>query len=110
MPDIYHSLISIAGGKLPEHKIDGHDLSAFLTGKTEHAPRKEYFYIQRELEALRSGNLKLRMTTGKPELFDMTTDPFEHINRAEGEPEKVSELRIRMKEMAAEVGVNVSGG
>ncbi len=110
MPDIYHSLISIAGGKIPNYKIDGHDLTPFLTGKTKHAPRKEYFYIQRELEALRSGNWKLRMTTGEPELFDMVTDPFEHINRAAREPEKVRELRSRMREMAAEVRVKVSGG
>ena len=49
------------------------------------------------------------MTTGKPELFDMVTDPFERINRAEGETEKVIELQMRMQEMAAEVGIKVSG-
>lgn len=109
MPDIYRTLVSVAGGKLPEHKIDGHDLTSFLTGKSKTAPRKEYFYFRRGLEALRSGNWKLRMTTGKPELFDMVTDPFEKINRAEGEPEKVAELQLRMKEMASEVGMKVSG-
>jgi len=38
----------------------------------------------------------------------MVTDPFEHINRAEGEPEKVAELYARMKEMAAEVETELS--
>lgn len=109
MPDIYRTLISVAGGKLPEHKIDGHDLTAFLTGKSPTSPRKEYFYFRRGLEALRSGNWKLRMATGEPELFDMATDPFERINRAEGEPEKVAELQARMKGMAAETGTNVPG-
>jgi len=109
MPDIYRTLIAVAGGKLPGHKIDGDDLTAFLTGKAAHAPRREYFYFRSRLEALRSGDWKLRLTTGKPELFDMVTDPFERINRAEGEPEKVAELQARMREMATEVGVKVVG-
>ncbi|MFK5923443.1 MAG: sulfatase [Verrucomicrobiota bacterium] len=109
MPDIYRTLISVAGGKLPEHKIDGHDLTTFLTGKSKTAPRKEYFYFRRGLEALRSGTWKLRLTTGKPELFDMVTDPFERFNRAESETAKVAELQTRMQEMAKEVGVKVSG-
>lgn len=109
MPDIYRTLVSVAGGKMAEHKIDGHDLTAFLTGESKTSPRKEYFYFRRGLEALRSGNWKLRMSTGKPELFDMVTDPFERFNRAESETEKVSELQERMQEMAGEVGVKVSG-
>ncbi len=109
MPDIYRTLISAAGGKPLEHKIDGHDLVPFLAGKTENAPREEYFYFRNTLDALRSGDWKLCMTTGKPELFDMVTDPFERFNRAEAEPEKVAELYARMREMAAEVGIKVSG-
>ncbi len=104
MPDIYRTLIHVAGGKLPEHKIDGHDLTPFLTGESVASPRKEYFYFRRGLEALRSGNWKLRLSTGEPELFDMVTDPFERINRADGEPEKVAELQARMKAVAAETG------
>jgi arylsulfatase A len=90
MPDIYRTLIGVAGGKLPEHKIDGHDLTAFLTGESATSPRKEYFYFRNGLEALRSGHWKLRMTTGEPELFDMATDPSERFNRADGETEKVA--------------------
>jgi len=109
MPDIYRTLLSVAGAKLPEHKIDGYDLTAFLTGKSKSAPRKEYFYFRKGLEALRSSDWKLRMTTGKPELFHMVTDPFERINRAESKPEKVAELKARMQEMASEVGKKISG-
>lgn len=109
MPDIYRTVIEVAGGKLPDQKIDGYNLVPFLTGKTERSPRKEYFYFRRGLEALRLGDWKLRTTTGKPELFHMVTDPYERINRAEGEPEKVVELTERMWEMAKEVGVKVQG-
>lgn len=107
MPDIYRTLLSVAGAKLPNRKLDGHDLRPFLTGKAESAPRKEYFYFNRGLQALRSDDWKLRTTTGEPELFHMGTDPFERFNRAAEEPEKVQALLARMREMAKEVGVKV---
>ena len=107
MPDIYRTVLSVAGSTLPDHALDGDDLIPFLTGKTKSAPRKEYFYFKRGLEALRSGDWKLRTVTGELELFDMKTDPFERINRASDKPEKAQALLSRMHEMAKEVGVKV---
>jgi len=107
MPDIYRTILSVAGAKLPDHALDGYDLTRFLTGKTKSAPRQEYFYFKRDLEALRSGDWKLRTATGELELFDMITDPFERINRVADYPEKAQTLLSRMHEMANEVGVKV---
>ncbi len=109
MPDIYRTILSVAGAKLPDHTLDGDDLIPFLTGKTKSVPRQEYFYFKRDLEALRSGDWKLRTATGELELFDMVTDPFERINRASDKPEKAQALLSRMYEMAKEVGVKVNG-
>ncbi|MCB1232505.1 MAG: sulfatase [Verrucomicrobiae bacterium] len=109
MPDIYRTFITAGGGKLPDHVIDGNDLTPFLTGKTETSPRHDYFYFRSGLEAVRVDRWKLRTTTGEPELFDMVTDPYERINRAADQPEKVAELRARMETMAAEVGVKIAG-
>ena len=109
MPDIYRTLLAVAGAKLPEHKLDGYDLTPFLTGETETSPRREYFYFRGALEAVRVGDWKLRTAGGRPELFHMVTDPFERIDRSASEPEKVQELTLRMQEMAEEVGVNVRG-
>lgn len=109
MPDIYRTVLAVAGARLPDHPIDGYDLTPFLTGKTAEAPRKEYFYFRNGLEAVRVDDWKLRTTTGSPELFHMVTDPFERIDRAAGEPEKVKELLDHMREMAKEVGVKVAG-
>lgn len=109
MPDIYRTILSVAGAKLPDHTLDGDDLTPFLTGKSKSAPRQEYFYFKRDLEALRSGDWKLRTATGELELFDMVTDPFERINRASDKPEKAQALLSRMHEMAKEVGVKVKG-
>lgn len=109
MPDIYHTLIKAAGGALPEHPIDGHDLRPFLTGQTDRSPRKDYFYFRGALHAVRDGDWKLRTAGGEDELFNMRVDPFERFNRAEEKPELVERLKKRMKEMADEVGKPVAG-
>ncbi|CAN5421607.1 sulfatase [soil metagenome] len=109
MPDIYRTLLAVAGAKEPDHALDGHDLSAFLTDGAAASPRDDYFYFRGQLEAIRVGDWKLRTVSGAPELFHMGTDPFERINRATAEPEKVTELQARMREMADEVGVKVAG-
>jgi arylsulfatase A len=109
MPDIYRTLLAVADAKLPEHKLDGHDLVPFLTGATSEAPRKEYFYFRGQLQAVRIGDWKLRTVDEEFELFHMQTDPFERYNRATDKPEIVERLHSRMKEMANEVGVKTRG-
>ncbi|MCH7225407.1 sulfatase [Haloferula sp. A504] len=110
MPDIYRTLVELGGGTLPDHPVDGHDLAPFLRGESEASPREAYYYFRSGLEAVRVGRWKLRTTTGKPELFDMVTDPYERVNRAGEMPDKVAELRKRMDAMAEEVGGKVAGG
>ncbi|WP_203328903.1 sulfatase family protein [Candidatus Laterigemmans baculatus] len=109
MPDIYRTLLAVAEAKLPEHELDGHDLTAFLSGAEKRSPRDDYFYFRGQLEAVRVGDWKLRTASGEPELFHMASDPFERINRAESEPDKVAELTARMQAMADEVGTQVRG-
>ena len=109
MPDIYRTLLAVSGAKVPDHPLDGHDLTPFLIGEADRAPREDYFYFRGQLEALRDGDWKLRTASGKPELFHMVTDPYERVNRAEGEPQKVEELLGRMRAMADEVGTKVRG-
>lgn len=110
MPDIFRTLVAAGGGTIPDHPVDGHDLTPFLKDKSKASPRDDYFYFRSGLEAVRVGRWKLRTTTGKPELFDMVTDPYERVNRAEEMPDKVAELRERMEAMAKEVGSKVAGG
>jgi arylsulfatase A len=110
MPDIYRTMLSLGGAKLPEQKLDGHDLTAFLSGETDVSPRSEYYYFNGTLEAVRSGDWKLRTYTGKPELFNLTTDVSERLDRAEEMPGKVAELRALMEKMAQETGTRIAGG
>lgn len=107
MPDIYRTILSVAGAKLPDHDLDGHDLTPFLTGVSDRSPRSEYFYFRDGLQAIRKENWKLRTASGETELYDMTTDPYERVNRAEREPQKVRELLARMHEVASEYDVEL---
>ena len=110
MPDIYRTMLSLGGAKLPEKELDGYDLTAFLTGETDVSPRSEYYYFNGRLEAVRSGDWKLRTSTGKPELFNLTTDVSERLDRAEEMPGKVAELRALMEVMSKEIGTGIAGG
>ena len=56
-------MVSLAGGKLRETKIDGYDLSPLLLGKTDKSPRQDWFYYHgTTLKAVRSGPWKLALT------------------------------------------------
>ena len=109
MPDIYRTALAVSGAKLPEHALDGYDLTSFLTGESETSPREEYFYFRGPLHAVRVGEWKLRTVEQEMELFHMESDPFERYNRAADHPEVVEELYGKMREMAAEVGSRIAG-
>lgn len=110
MPDIYRTLLALGGAKLPDLPLDGFDLTDFLTGGTNVSPRSEYYYFNGKLEAVRSGDWKLRTFSGKPELFDLSTDVSERLDRSGDMPDKVSALRKLMEKMAEETGTGIAGG
>lgn len=110
MPDIYRTMLAVGGAEAPDLKLDGYDLTSFLTGRSDVSPRSRYYYFNGRLEAVRSGDWKLRTFSGKPELFNLTTDVPERLNRAEEMPEKVAELRQLMEKMAEETGTRIAGG
>lgn len=103
--DLYATLVRLGTGAAPAQRpMDGHDLTAFLEGRTAQSPRTEFFYFQGgQAQALRSGPWKLRIADGV-ELFHLDWDPSERYNRADEQPERVAELRKRLDAMNAEVG------
>lgn len=109
-PDIYRTLLEVAGATLPELTLDGYNVMPFLTGQTENSPRREYAYIRGgQLEALRVGEWKLRLAGGEQELFNLQVDPGERFNRAGDKPEIVEQIRQKMLQFAKEVGATVPG-
>jgi arylsulfatase A-like enzyme len=100
--DLYATLVRLGTGTVAKHRIDGHDLTDFLTGKTRESPRKDFFYFNgRQLHGIRAGAWKLRLND-EVELFNLDLDPSERYNRAAEHPEIVAELKQRVAHMATE--------
>jgi arylsulfatase A len=108
--DLYTTLIQIAGGELPDDKIvDGVNIMPLLLGDTTYQRGKDFYYFQgRQLEAIRSGDWKLRISPYHghgnppnkelaPELFNLRIDPSEQHNQADDYPEIVTELKKKMQ-------------
>ena len=99
--DLYATLVTAAGGSLPKHKIDGHDLRPFLFGKTKWSPRKIHFYSKgRGPGAVREGPWKLH-ADGR--LFNLDIDPAERFDRAEEKPEITAKLKAKLDAMKREI-------
>lgn len=117
--DLFTTIAGATGCTLPENvALDGRDLLPMLTG-TETVPGRDlYFYSTETLQAVRSGNWKLRRATkGKPGspneaeradvpawLTDLSIDAGETTNLADRFPEKVAELERSMEAWAKSLG------
>lgn len=127
--DILPSITEIAGGKLPENKIDGMSVIDLWKGNKTADPRQEilFYYGKNNLNAVRKGNWKLVLphsyqsyhtTPGKdgyggkriktdvlsPELYDMNRDPGEQYNVIDSNPKIVADLMKVAEAARAELG------
>ena len=68
--DLLPTFLKLAGGTVPtDRKIDGADISPILLGKTTAAAREaHYYYLNYQLQAVRSGPWKLALV---PQIFTM---------------------------------------
>ena len=120
--DLLPTIASMAGAKLPEKEIDGHNIFDLITNKpgAKSPWRWFYYYWPGELHAVRSGKWKLHVphnhrlqtqpagvggkpngeTTGKISLslFDLESDPFETKNLIDQYPAVVARM-LRMIEI-----------
>lgn len=120
--DVLPTIASVAGAKLPEREIDGHNIIDLIKDKPgARTPwRWFYYYWPGELHAVRSGKWKLHVphshrlqtqpagvagkssgeTTGKIglTLFDLEADPFETRNLTDEYPDVVARM-LRMIEI-----------
>jgi uncharacterized sulfatase len=115
--DLFPTLVRLAGGQVPDDRpLDGRDILPLLAGRADSLPtRPLYYYRNAELEGVREGRWKLRLTRHlrpelrpadplTPELFDLDRDPGEHYNVAAEHPDVVARLRARMEAFAREAG------
>ena len=114
--DLLPTFTALAAGKLPEKKIDGHDISDLLFGMRDaKSPHKAfYYYHTNQLQAVRSGKWKLvlpqteklegwsdKKKNSPIQLFNLSVDPAESNNLAEKNPNIVTRL-IQLVKVAQE--------
>lgn len=108
--DLLPTLCAIAGGKLPERKLDGADFTPIFDGKPITRPHPLYwqydFAISRPwVVSLRDGSWKLLANAAldRFELYDLTEDVGERKNLADKHPERVKQMAAEMKRLHADI-------
>lgn len=95
--DVLPTLLTAAGGKVdPAWKVDGVDLTPYITGKNSSRPHETLFWKFGPQWAVRAGDWKLvvaRGGSGQPELYNLAKDWQESKDLASAEPAKVKELQ-----------------
>ena len=104
--DIFPTLVSLAGGKLPADRIyDGQDVWPLFAGKRAIERRKPFIWVYYDnVTTIRDDRWKLHVgqrdkPLAKPELYDVETDPTESANLADRHPEVVSRLRAAIGDL-----------
>jgi len=107
--DLLPTFASIVGAELPDHPIDGLDISGLMRNPKAPSPHRKvgYFYYKNgKVEAVRRGKWKLRPSARNPELYDLDSDISESTNLAASHPDVVKELRKLSTEYDADLKAN----
>jgi len=132
--DLFPTFAGLAGGRSPEHKIDGHDIWPLISGQPGAKSPWEvwYCYYLRELRAVRTPEWKLvfphsyRTLDGRPggtggipakysqkeiglSLFDMVKDYDETTDVSSLHPDVVEKLKQYGEQARAELGDKLTG-
>jgi uncharacterized sulfatase len=96
--DLMPTFAAAGGGELPAGvAIDGVNLLPFAEGAAapDQRPHDAIFWQSAYYKAVRQGDWKLQVTEkpNKVWLFNLASDPDEHTNIAEANPDKVAELK-----------------
>jgi arylsulfatase A len=103
--DLYVTLVEAAGAQTPSDRpIDGINLLPLLQAEPVPRERTFYYFNGPQLEAVRQGDWKLRVTkSAGVELFDLGNDPAERYNRASSEADTVTRLEAMLRAFEQEV-------
>lgn len=103
--DIFSTAASAAGAAVPtDRKIDGVDLTPFVTGKAAGRPHQALYWRSGRYHAVRDGDWKLQVSEdqNKVWLHDLASDPTEQRDLSAAQPAVVARLRARLKVQDAE--------
>ena len=93
--DIFTTAAAAGGAPLPaDRRIDGVNLLLFVHDRMRGAPHSELFWRSGRYRSVRVGDWKLQVSE-RPHrtwLFNLASDPYEHIDLSAKQPERVEEL------------------
>jgi arylsulfatase A-like enzyme len=94
--DISRTALELAGAKIVP-KLEGVNLSPFLSGARSDPPHEALFWWSGDKWAVRSGEWKLLREKGmvEPQLFQLSNDIAEEDDRASSDPDRTASLRSR---------------
>ena len=136
--DVMPTVAKLVGGSMPEHYIDGRDISGILSGESKESPHDAYafYYYRNELQAIRSDQYKLILphryrtlggrtgtNDGLPidyehveleniELYDLSEDISESVDISAANPEIVERMLDLANTFRQDMGdrkINVEG-
>ena len=106
--DLYPTLAAVCGGTVPEHRIDGRDISAVWFDAAATSPHEAFlYYWMNDLEAIRVGRWKLHFSkrgTETSELYDLQADIAESIDVFAENPDVVATLTQHAERARASLG------
>ncbi|MDO8684130.1 MAG: sulfatase [Armatimonadota bacterium] len=101
--DMFPTLVTLAGGKVPTDRIiDGRNITKLLTGSAKMPDYPFYYYQMETLDAIRYGHYKLHINRKqkplhKPQLYNLDLDIGEKRNIANQHPDIVADLLARIE-------------
>jgi arylsulfatase A-like enzyme len=102
--DMFPTLIDMVGGKMPETRpLDGRSIWPALRDGKE-SPVESYYWVWRNCDAIRTANWKMLRYFDHNELYDIRKDESEATNVADGHPDVVKDLTVKMDKWAASLG------
>ncbi len=104
--DLFSTIIDVTGAKLPtDREIDGLNILPFLKGEAKSPTEILYYFNGAKAEAVREGELKLRITTSSGvQLFNLNNDPGEKYNIAIENSIIVKRLHKKLNDFSIETG------
>ena len=103
--DVFPTLVSIAGGRLPDDRVyDGQDIGPLLTGEGTFQRAEPFFWVYTDrITTVRDGRWKLHVghrdkLLKTPELYDVAVDPAESHSLALEHPRVAQRLEQQIRE------------